>query len=253
MQTHQKLIISTQIPNQFLKLESLLKNNFRLMNMPMIRIEDIEPNPEILDTIKKVNEFNWIIFTSMRGIQGFFKLLNLAGLNPNDIKNPKFSCIGKATNEELKKYGFNSSYINPDNTSKEFSTRLIESVIENNDKVLLPLGEKADTYLTESLQKVCYAKRINVYKTIDIEQIDNSILSLIEKDEYEMMIFTSPSAFDNFVKLTKFTTESKNLKIATIGKRTSEAVLQKGFKVMLEAKNSNMEGLAEVIKNKFHV
>lgn len=250
MLSNQKLIISTQMPDQFLKLESLLKDNFRLVNMPMIKIEDIEPNPELLETIRRVNDFDWIIFTSMRGIHGFFKLLNLAELNPNEIKNPKFACIGKATNSELKKFGFNSSYINPDSTSKEFSARLIQSVIEETDKVLLPLGERADTFLTESLQKVCQAKRVNVYKTIDVEQIDNNILSIIEKDEYGILVFTSPSAFDNFIKLTKFTPESNNFKIATIGKKTSEVVKKAKFNVMLEAKNSTIEGLAdEIIKS----
>jgi uroporphyrinogen-III synthase len=189
----------------------------------------------------------------MRGIQGFFKLVDLAGLKPTDIKNPKFSCIGKATNSELKKFGFNSSYINPDSTSKEFSARLIQSVIEESNKVLLPLGERADTFLTESLQKVCQARRINVYKTIDVEQIDYNILSIIKKDEYGILVFTSPSAFDNFIKLSKFTPESNNLKIATIGKKTSEVVKRAKFNVMVEAKNSTIEGLAVEIKREFLV
>jgi len=252
MPTIQKLVISTQIPDQFQKLEALLKGNFKLLNIPMIQIEDVLPDLELLDEIKKVNEFDWILFTSMRGVQGFFKLLDEADLHQKDIKYPKFSCIGNATNLELNKFGFNSAYINPGNTSKEFSQHLIKEIIKSTDKVLLPLGEKADTYLTESIQKVCFAKRINVYKTVDIEQIDSDILSIIDQDNYGMLVFTSPSAFDNFIALTGYSPETKNLQIATIGRRTSEAVENKGFKVVVEAKNSSMEGLASSIIEYFN-
>ncbi len=252
MPTPQKLVISTQMADQFQKFAKLFGEDFKLLNIPMIQIEDVLPDLELLDEIKKVNEFDWILFTSMRGVQGFFKLLDEADLHQKDIKKPKFSCIGKATNLELNKFGFNSAYINPGNTSKEFSQHFIQDIIKSTDKVLLPLGEKADTYLTESLQKVCTATRINVYKTIDIEQIDSDILNIIHEDKYGVLVFTSPSAFDNFIALTGYPPETKNLQIATIGRRTSEAVENKGFKVKVEAKYSNMEGLALSIQEYFN-
>ncbi len=244
MPTLQKLVISTQMPDQFQKFAKLFGEDFKLLNVPMIKIEFIELNAELFETINLVPGFDWVIFTSMRGVQAFFELLVQARYTRNHIPDLKFACIGSATEEELKKFDHYASYINPGNTSKEFSQHLIQDIIKSNNKVLLPLGEKADTYLTESLQKVCSATRINVYKTIDIEHIDSNILNIIDEDKYGLLVFTSPSAFDNFITLTGYSPETKNLQIATIGRRTSEAVENKSFQVTVEAKNSSMEGLA---------
>lgn len=244
------------MPDQFEKLKSFLNGKATLMNIPMIEIVPLEPNVEIMTAFKQFEKFNWLIFTSMRGVQCFFELFSKLEKDRSSLNQIKMACIGNATNLELKKYGFEASYINEGNTSKDFSKYLIDSVLKENDNVLLPLGERADTYLPETLNNFCNASRIDVYKTIDTNNIDSEILNVIRSDHYDLLVFTSPSAFDNFNKLTGFE-PTKELKIATIGEKTAESIEKLGFNVRLIPQKATLESLAteiiEYLNQKQHI
>ncbi|MDF1547305.1 MAG: uroporphyrinogen-III synthase [Bacteroidales bacterium] len=235
------------MPDQFEKLKSFLSGKVMLLNVPMIEIKPIAPNPEIIATFNQFEKFNWLIFTSMRGVQNFFELFENIELDRSLLQKIKIACIGMSTNHELKKYGFEASYINEGNTSKDFSKYLIDSVLKENDNVLLPLGERADTYLPETLNNFCNASRIDVYKTIDTNNIDSEILNVIISDHYDLLVFTSPSAFENFIKLTDFKPTTKELKIATIGEKTAKSIEKLGFNVRLIPEKATLEGLATEI------
>jgi uroporphyrinogen-III synthase len=163
------------------------------------------------------------------------------------LQSLRFACIGNSTNEELKKFGFEADYINHGNTSKEFSKHLIEEVLSKNDKVLLPLAEKANEYLPKQLADYCTANRINVYQTNSVKKIDTKLLQRIKDKEYDLIIFTSPSAIKNFIKLTAFNPATDELKIASIGATTSQAIEKFGYTPILTASKSDFKTLTEEI------
>jgi hypothetical protein len=57
-----KTIISTQLPDQFKKLETLFKNKVELLNMPLIEIEPMPGTEDLLREIKSANSYNWADF-----------------------------------------------------------------------------------------------------------------------------------------------------------------------------------------------
>jgi uroporphyrinogen-III synthase len=253
MSNIKKVIISTQLPDQFLKLGKLLGDKYQMINFPMIDIEYLPFTENLGKTLRNLNQFNWLIFTSMRGIIGFFNLLADNEISIDKLELIKIACIGKATDLELKNYGFQSDYLNPGNTSREFGEYLIKDIIKQSDSILLILGERADDHLQTELQKYCSVNRINVYKTIDIEQVDKLFFKMIKNDQYDLLIFTSPSAFENFAKLGKFNPSKNQFKIASIGQRTTKSIESLGYKVTLTSEKSDLENLAQEIKNKFKV
>jgi len=242
-----KRIISTQIPDQFEKLKALLADKVELLNSPMIKIKPVEENVEVLDEIKEVVDYNWLIFTSMRGAQCFFTLYNKTGLDKEKLDNLKFACIGESTNDELKRNGFETDYINPGNTSKEFCKNLIKDILAESDKVFLPLGNRANNYLPTKLAEFCKVTRINVYRTEGVEKLDKEFITIIKEGAYDLMIITSPSAIENFIKLTAFKPEINELKIASIGATTNEAIEKFGYSPLLTASKSNIKVLAKEI------
>jgi len=242
-----KVIISTQMPEQYEKFKSFLNGKATLMNAPMIEIKPVEPDSELQNVFLQLQKYNWLIFTSMRGVQGFFSLFEQFELDADFLKKIKIACIGEATGIELQKYGYQASYINEGNTSKEFANHLIDKVLNENDNILLPLGDKADTYLSETLNNFCTAQRIDVYQTIGTTSIEKEIVDLINADQYDLLVFTSPSAFENFIRLTGFQPTGEKLKIATIGNKTAESIEKQGFKVQLIPQKASLDGLATEI------
>ena len=129
---NRNIIISTQPGNQAEKLAGLIiSNDVDFISMPLIKTKPFELNKEIQDTIKNIDLFNWIIFTSKKGVTSFFKLLGDFNFPYNKMKELKFAVIGDSTAKELENLGLKANYINPGNTSKEFLFYLLRDIINS--------------------------------------------------------------------------------------------------------------------------
>lgn len=250
---NKSIIISTQPAEQAKKLFGLMPSqDVEFISMPLIKTKTVELNKINVTSINKINDFDWIIFTSKRGVAGLFKLLKDMNLSKNQLINLKFAVIGEPTAAELINYGFKADYINKGNTSKEFLFYLLRDVINNCDKVLMPLGNLASNYIPDALSEIATITRIDVYETIKLKEINKKILNRIDKDDYHLLVFTSPSAFENFIEITNYKPNEKNLRILSIGQTTTNAIQSLGFEVLLTAKKSTIEGLTKEIE-KFNI
>ncbi|RLD64692.1 MAG: hypothetical protein DRI95_10330 [Bacteroidetes bacterium] len=253
---NKNIIISTQPVEQAEKLSSLIQSqDVEFIKMPLIKTKTFELNKEIKNTLINLSIFNYIIFTSKRGVSGFFKLLKDMKLSVNHTSSLKFAVIGKPTAIELKNYGFKADYINPGNTSKEFLFYLLRDVINNCDKILMPLGNLASNFLPDALSEVATVTKIDVYETIKLKNINKRTLNKIDQNDYHLLVFTSPSAFENFIEITDYVPSNKKLSILSIGQTTTNAIQKLGFKVLLTAKKSTIEELAkeiEKLNNKYN-
>ncbi|MCF6243227.1 MAG: uroporphyrinogen-III synthase [Bacteroidales bacterium] len=245
------IIISTQPKEQAELLHSLLQSTYFLFySMPLIETKILKSNPDNEQVLRTIQSFDWIVFTSKRGVFSFFELTKSLNIKEEDIAKLQFAAIGTATAGEIFKNGYQVHYINKGNTSKEFAAYLIDDVIQPKDKILLPQGNLAPDFLLNKLSEKAKCTRINIYETLKIKNPDKEILNLIENNNYDLLIFTSPSAFENFLEITKYQADNKKLKILSIGQTTTDFIENKGFKVKITAKKSNIKGLAdEIIKH----
>ena len=244
-----KTIITTQPITQAQKLLKLLQsNNLLFYSMPLIYTQTIKSNPETEKVLKNIKLFTKIIFTSKRGVASFFELVKEFNPDKSDLEQIEYAAIGTSTAAEILKNGLQVNYINRGNTSKEFAEYLLAEVINPNEKLLLPFGNLAPEFLQAKLSKQADCTRINVYETIKIKNPDKEILNIIDKEDYDLLIFTSPSAFENFIEITNYKPNDKQLKILSIGQTTTDFIEKKGFKVQITAKKSTIEGLADEIK-----
>ncbi len=71
-------------------------------------------------------------------------------------------------------------------------------------------------------------------------------MNTIKKDQYDFILFTSPSTFENFSSYFS-KNELQKIKIASIGSTTSSHITNLGYKPMVTAGKSNVEGLRDAI------
>lgn len=240
-----KTLISTQMPQQFDRLQALLRNKVRLINIPMIKIERAELTDDLQYAVNNADTYNWIIFTSMRAVEHFFEIYSK---NINTLASVKFACIGKSTQQELSKYEISTDYLNPGKTSIDFANHLISNnIIKHGDKVLHPTGNRAGKMLKTELLKICNFNTVVIYNTLAIENINKDDLNIIKNQKYELILFTSPSAFINFVEITKHDNRDYKLKIASIGSITNKTINNLGYEVLLTADKPDLQVLADNI------
>lgn len=242
-----KIIISTRAIDANDKLPGLLKEaGSSVVSLPMIQIEPAQLAPADITTIKNLGEFQWIIFTSKNGVTSFFKQLIEINGNTSLPESIKVAVIGQKTAAELDYYGYAPHLTGDKNSSEELGNEFIEKHNPKGLNLLFPLGNLADNTLENKLSEWNKVKRINIYNTVKPAETNKKILDSISKNQYDLIVFTSPSSFNNFCY---FYTEKEvsKLKIASIGETTTKAIFKTGVTPLITANQSNAEGLCNSI------
>ncbi len=245
-----KTIISTRpiSDNDSIK-TALIEKGAIVFDFPMIKIVINDLNAEIRTALANINTFSWLLFTSKNGVDSFFK--NVRNYSENiEINSTKIAVIGEATANEVIKNGVKVDFISSGNTSNDFITELKQK-ISSEDKILIIQGELADKKLETELAEISRVTRLNMYKTVDNEMFSENIINRIKREEYDLLIFTSPSGFRNFAKTMKLNNCSSNFKIACIGKTTENTVLELGYTPLIVSKKTGGDFFAQEIENYF--
>jgi hydroxymethylbilane synthase len=244
--TH-NLVITTQATDQANQLTNyLLQSGIETLSLPAIETQTITPDEKFWEKFGIVFKTDFFLFTSKNGVKSFFELL-LSFQGSYELADyQQIVCIGKSTALGLKKYGHSAYYVNSGNTSAEFAENLKNSEIIHNSKLLILQGNLSDTLLKKELSKICTATQMIVYETYAPKSYDAGILEKIRTDQYDLLVFTSPSAFTNFINV--FGTPLNELRIATIGQTTTKAIEKQGFKVELTSSEATLQQLSNEIK-----
>ena len=246
-----KVIISTRALEASDTLPEIIKSSgAKLLSLPMIEIVPSPLDIQMTEDLNNLRSFDWIFFTSKNGVVNFFKQLIDSKGNTTLPKTAKIAVIGLKTGLELEYYGYAPTFISEENTAEEFLNRFEAKYKPENLKILLALGNLADNTLENRLSIQNTTHRINVYQTVKPAQADQAILEQIKNDGYDLIIFTSPSTFNNFCTFYEPSLLGK-LKMASIGSVTTKAIQKAGFEPLLTARKSNAEGIRDAI-NEFY-
>lgn len=246
-----KVIISTRAVEPGDTLPDLLKaQGAKVLSLPMIEMIASKLDDKLIKSLNDLESFDWIFFTSKNGVASFFRHLNHVKGDTELPKNLKIAVIGYKTALELDYYGYAPNFISQGNTSEDLLNQFYEEINPQQLNILLSLGNLADNTLSDRLSVENEVQRINVYEVIKPAQADPEIIDLIKKDQYDLIIFTSPSTFCHFCTFYESDLMDK-LKMASIGSTTTKAINESGFQPLVTAKKSNAEGLRDAIVEYF--
>ncbi len=250
-----KRIIVTRARAQASDLVSMLNDmGAECIEAPVIKIVSPSDNSDLANAVENINNFNWIIFTSVNGVKFFFKTLFDAKKDVRALGNIKCACIGPATAKKLKEYGIICDII-PKTYKAESVVEAFSKIEIKNKKILLPRAKKARTILPEELKKMgADVLEVCAYETIpDMSNMDQ-LSELSEKKSIDVITFTSSSTVKNFKKLipeNKFKNIVEDACIACIGPITAETASKNGIKPDIIASDYTIPGLVSSIINYF--
>lgn len=201
------------------KLEAL---NFLVLYFPLIEIQKI--NQDILSSeINKINDYDWIIFTSQNSVNIFFEKLNELSISINP--QTKIACIGKKTLKSINNYGYDVSLI-PSSYVSESLIKEFEKIDIKNKKILIPISKISRDVIHKSLNNMgALCNKVDIYDTIKpSKETLNELIKSFNKVDY--ITFFSPSSVKNFYEtledipdLKKFINNSIFLSIGEITSR----------------------------------
>jgi len=207
---------------------------------------------EALDrAIDEASRFDWIIFTSARGVDAFIDRLRSRGVDLRAIGNAAIAAIGPATSARLRSYALSVSAMPSEYRAEAIIDALGRDRIAG-ARILIPRAEIAREVLPEML--VAHGAREVViapaYRTIVPASSDTErVGALASARQIDLVAFTSSSTASNFHRM--IGDPSLSIPAAAIGPITADTARKMGFEVVLTASDYTTEGLVAAIVSHF--
>jgi uroporphyrinogen III methyltransferase/synthase len=225
-----------------------------VIEFPTIEIEPPESYAALDHAIAKIQTYDWLIFTSVNGVEQF--LLRLRSLNGSvtQLKDIKIGAIGPETSKTLKAAGL-QAFVVPEQYQAEGLVAVLTPEMMRGKKVLIPRAAKAREILPETLRRWgATVDVLEVYRTV-IPKADPSTLNrMLQARQVDMITFTSSSTVANFAQLLR----AKNLApllngkaVACIGPITKSTLEEMGGHADVVSKEFTIPGLVRAIVDYF--
>ena len=217
---------------------------------PTIKIVPAEDLRPLDAAIKKLDTYDWIVFTSVNGVKFFFERLFETGRDVRALNQLGTAAIGPATAERMYQFGLKSDII-PQNYRAESVVEAFRKEKLDGKKILLPRAGDARPVLPIELRKMGAAvDEVTVYLTAKVRKNTELLIKQLEDKTIELITFTSSSTVRNFKELLppdKFNQLIDGVTIASIGPITTDTAVELGFKVDVTAESYTIPGLCEAI------
>ena len=216
-----------------------------VLELPAIRTEPIEENPELEKAMEVLSEYQWLVFTSPTGVKVFFQQMKKYGKDIRSLGQAKVAAIGEGTRKKLEERGIFVDLM-PEVYDGASLGKALAEVCDGSEKILIPRARLGTRELLIPLEeKGIHTDDIPTYDTLyeSGEFID-------EKKEFETAridcaVFTSASTVKGFVESTRGLDYSR-VKAACIGKQTRAAADAYGMETYM-ADKATMDSLAELV------
>lgn len=215
---------------------------------PMIEIVPPTDSAYLIKAINNLNCFQWLVFTSANGVEGFFAELKNQERDVRDLVGIEIVAIGPATKVAIEQRGIRASYV-PEEFRAEKIVEGLSSRILSGQRVLLARAEEARDILPESLKAMGVdVWDVPVYKTVIGGANSGELKSLLRDKEIHSVTFTSSSTVRNFVALIEGDVSLlDNVSLYSIGPITSATAQELGLTIFKEAAQYTINGLVETL------
>ncbi|MHB9053989.1 MAG: uroporphyrinogen-III C-methyltransferase [Thermoleophilia bacterium] len=196
--------------------------------------------------------YDWIVFTSVNGVEQFFGRLDLDG-DVRDLKGIKLGAIGPATAAALARRGLRIDFVPAEYRAEAMLEGLLKQGAAG-ARVLIPRAREAREVLPEKLAEAgARVEVVNAYETVLDDAGSQEMREMLSSGEIDIITFTSSSTVKNFVKLLEgfdFQALPGSVTIACIGPVTAETARDLGLRVDLVAAEYTIPGLVKALIRK---
>jgi uroporphyrinogen III methyltransferase / synthase len=219
--------------------------------LPTVSFAAVEDSQSLDAEVRRLAEFDWILFTSQNAVRFFCQRIHELGLHVAALQTPRplVAAVGPATATAATSEGFRVDTV-PKNHSGEALAQELWGAIGDR-KILLPRSDRADDRLPNALREAgAHVTEIVAYRTAAPDSLDPQILKRIRDAEVDAIVFASPSAFrflSECIGAAEFAELSSRVQFAAIGPTTARALREDGARVEIEANESSAAGLADSI------
>ena len=233
--------------------EALAELGAEVIELPTIEIRNPASWEPLDKAIQRLEEFQFLLVTSVNGVRSFLSRLSASGRDVRDLKGLTIGAIGPATAAKFAKTGVRVDFV-PKEYRAEGLLESLASLDLRGKAFLIPRAKVARDLVPRALEeRGARVEVVEAYETVTPEFPAGELNRLLRPPP-DAITFTSSSTASNFAKLLPDHSIQEALRgtaIASIGPVTSATVRKLGLKVTIEASESTIPGLVQALRDFF--
>ena len=218
-----------------------------VFELPTIRIEPPKELLEFGQLVQDAHQYDWLVFTSPNGVNAFFEMFYKIYKDAREIGGVRIAAIGPATAARVREF-----HLHVDLQPEEFVAEGVVRAFQkygsvDNQKILLARAEQSRDVLPKELARLgAIVDEAIAYRTVAETEDVSGAQARFREEGADLITFTSSSTVENFLAL-KLPWPA-GLKTASIGPITSKTMRENGLKVDVEARQYDIPGLTQAIR-----
>lgn len=246
MLKNKRILLTGSVDSSIVLTHSLALHGNFVQLVPMIEIVPVEYTSHIHQCVSNLNSFEWIMFTSKYGVSSWFEMLRLQGIQiPHTMK---FACVGSKTAQKLASHGHDADFVCSKHNGKDFAKEFSEFCNHAATRVLFPTGNLTQNMIALTVSPAISITKCIIYQTVIPQQFDTSIFDTIRANQFDFIIFTSPSGVTNFVELSNDISLLQKAQIVSIGPSTTKRLQEYKCTTSIQAQEYTSQGICDILQ-----
>lgn len=248
-------VVVTRARAQAQALVDLLEaDGAEVLVFPCIEIVDPEDFAPADEALGRLDEYDWIVFTSANTVERFAGRAAALGMDLVDAvsraRGLRVAAVGPATAAALVTRRLPPDFVPEDHVGEGVLEGLLARGVGPGTRVLLPRALEARELLpTELGARGVQVDVVPVYRTVPGAG-DPVVLERLRAGEADAVTFTSSSTVRNFVRLTEGI-DLAGLVVASIGPVASKSAQELGLHVDVQPSEYTVPALSEALGEHF--
>jgi len=244
-------ILVTRTRQQASQLSAALETlGAEVLEAPTIQIVPPEDWQAVDQAIRDVRKQDWLLLTSANAVDVLADRLAVLGLDARHLAGARIASVGQATSAALvSRLSIRPDFVPKHTMGEALARELIASQDVQGKSVLLLRADIARPALPKMLADAgALVTELVAYHTILADHLPDDALEALRQHEIDWITFTSGSTARNLAELLGDERSLiDSIKTASIGPVTSQAMLEAGLPVTIEAAQANVPGLIQAI------
>jgi uroporphyrinogen III methyltransferase/synthase len=218
-----------------------------VMEIPAIKGDMPDNKQDFIDALLALNSYDWLVFTSVNGVETFFEYFFRRFHDLRDIGGAKIAAVGPATAAKVRDFHLQVDLMPDEFVGSKIAEKFAKHSSIENTKICLLRAQKANADLPRALEEMgAIVDDIGLYKTIPETEDASGAAEEFREHGADWLTFTSASTVEFFhlrFDLPELLKRFPQMKIASIGPETTRAITALGLKPAVEAKEHTTDGM----------
>jgi uroporphyrinogen III methyltransferase/synthase len=246
-------IVVTRSAAQSSALSALLEAlGAEVLALPVIAIADPEDWSPVDSAIERLAAYEWIVLTSVNGVERLDARMRLHGLRLCDLRDARIAVVGSATAERMRAFGLEPAVIPERFRAEGLVAAMREAGLSAGERILLARASEAREVLPDELRALgAIVDVVAVYRLVTAVP-PAEVLERVATGRADAIVFASGGTARRFVEVIRVAgfDEVKALArtvVVSIGPVTTAALRELGIRVDTEAGTSTSKSVATAL------